>query len=175
MSIWGISAALKTSYKKLSRPLTVHSYSKHICLGLGGKNMKNQSWEHVTKSEARNNLNSYPRKQLCQSRWSFLCTLPVLGRSADRVLARSSAVGSSILHPACSVACAADWIVFRTPILLANSTTCCFRLDNKLAFGPKPTEFTSTLWLIIACSWNKQQKPRLEHKAITQRKCLNTS
>ena len=83
---------------------------------------------------------------------AYLCILPVLGRSADRVFARSSAVGSNILHPACRVACAADWIVFRTPILLANSTTCCFRLDNRFAFDPKPTEFTSTLWLIIACS-----------------------
>ena len=55
-----------------------------------------------------------------------------LGKSAERALARSSAVGKRTIQPTWRHPWADLWIVSSTLALLANSTTLVFSEDSKV-------------------------------------------
>ena len=72
--------------------------------------------------------------------------------SSDNVLALSSVVGRSNDQPLFNVPFAASLIVFKTPLLITNITTCCRKDCKSLLPTPRPSSAPLTSSRIAA--WN---------------------
>lgn len=94
-------------------------------------------------------------------------------RSSVKALARSSGVGRSKTQPFLRAPWAADCTVFRTPLLLANVTTCCLSDWRSLLPTPRPKSSASTFPVMAAwsCKWKEGRNEHI-HCIQSVKLCL---
>ena len=135
----------------MSKPTTVNI----VCHSRYQKEIK---WYIVVHQRENITFWSYPsqkKKYAERKELKLISNYSLSIRSSVKALARSSGVGRSKTQPFLRAPWAADCTVFRTPLLLANVTTCCLSDWRSLLPTPRPKSSASTFPVMAAwsCRW----------------------